>query len=169
MDKGSIIIGGITIAVLAVIIGVAAMSPESKPAIGKDYANQGQEHIKIGVTHPPYNSNPPTSGWHYEQPAPWGVHTEALPDEAAVHNLEHGGIWISYNPDKVDKKTIEQLTNLTKSYKSKVILTPRKANETKIALASWTKLETLDSFDEAKIKDFIARNKNKGPEQVPDM
>ena len=91
------------------------------------------------------------------------------PDERFLHNLEHGGVWISYNPDKANKDTIDKLTTLTKSYSSKVILSPRKADDKAIALASWGRLMTLDSFDEAKIRDFIARNKNKGPEQVPDM
>src|SRR3990167_4512427 len=62
-------------------------------AVGQEFENQGQAHIKNGESHPPYNSNPPTSGWHYVLPANWGVYAKPLADEQAIHNLEHGGIW----------------------------------------------------------------------------
>ena len=69
----------------------------------------------------------------------------------------------------MDQTTKDNLVNLTKRYSSKVILTPRPENDTAIALAAWTRLTKLDTYDEAKIQEFIGRNKNKGPEQVPDM
>src|SRR3989344_5078 len=52
--------------------------------------------VAVGASHEAYNSNPPTSGPHYEQPSRWGVSQAELPDEQLIHNLEHGGIWISY-------------------------------------------------------------------------
>src|SRR6266498_134025 len=126
MDKGTIFIGGITLAVIGVIIGLAFMNPANKPPVGQSFPIQSRDHIEVGVTHPAYNSNPPTGGWHYAQPSDWGVYTEAnnQPDERFLHNLEHGGVWISYNPDKANKDTIDKLTTLTKSYSSKVILSP---------------------------------------------
>ncbi len=133
-------------------------------AVGQVFENQGQVHIKIGDSHPPYNSNPPTSGWHYSLPASWGVYDKPLVDEQAVHNLEHGGIWISYKD--IDEETKVNLEKITKANGSSVIMSPRDANDSKIVLASWTRLEKLDSYDEAKILDFILRNKNKGPESV---
>ena len=47
-------------------------------------------------------------------------------------------------------------------------MTPRAANDSKIALASWERLLKLDSYNEEEIKDFVARMRNKGPESVPD-
>ena len=132
--------------------------------IGQLFENQGQTHIKTGESHPPYNSNPPTSGWHYIQPARWGVYARPLVDEQAVHNLEHGGIWISYKD--IDAETKANLEKIAKANSRSVILSPRDANDSKIMLASWTRLEKLDSYDEAKILDFILRNKNKSPEPL---
>lgn len=133
-------------------------------AIGQIFENQGQTHIKISEEHPPYNSNPPTSGWHWAQPASWGVYNRPLVDEQAVHNLEHGGIWISYK--EIDEETRANLEKITKANRSSVIMSPRDANDSKIILASWTRLEKLDSYDEAKILDFILRNKGTGPEPI---
>jgi len=140
-----------------------ASQPE-KPRPGETFPILGQEHISVGATHPVYNSNPPTSGWHYAQPANWGVYQEELPDETLIHNLEHGGIWISYKD--VDQETKSSIEAIGKRYPGSVVVTPRSANDAKVVLASWGRLEKLESFDETRIVDFIKANKNKSPEPL---
>lgn len=44
-----------------------------------------------------YNSIPPVGGPHWPVPAAWGNSTVPVPDERAVHNMEHGGVVVSYN------------------------------------------------------------------------
>ena len=124
----------------------------------------GQKHITVGASHSPYNSNPPTSGWHYAQSADWGVYQQELPDEQLIHNLEHGGIWISYK--NIDQKTKEDLEIIGKKYPESVVVTPRSANDANIVLASWGRLEKLESFNETKIVEFIKANTNKSPEPL---
>lgn len=132
---------------------------------GQTFENQGQTHIAEGsIDHPTYNSNPPTSGWHWPQPAAWGIYKTTEPDERLVHNLEHGGIWISYKPD-LDANTIAQLEDMAKRYR-KVIVEPRAANDANISLAAWTHLENIDSFDEGEIMKFIDAYYDNGPEKV---
>lgn len=133
---------------------------------GETFADQGNLHISPGAQHDPYNSNPPTSGPHYGQPAPWGIYDEARPDEELVHNLEHGGVWISYK-DPNDRALIEQLKDIADDYSLKVIMTSRPQNDSRIAVAAWTKLLKLEEFDEDLIRAFIQGYINKGPEQVP--
>lgn len=140
-----------------------ANQPE-KPRSGKTFPILGREHIAVGASHPAYNSNPPTSGWHYAQPADWGVYQQELPDEQLLHNLEHGGIWISYKD--IDQETKSNLETISKRYSGSVIITLRSANDAKIVLASWGRLEKLESFDEIRIVDFIKANKNKSPEKL---
>ena len=43
-----------------------------------------------------YDSFPPTSGPHYPQWVTWGAYGKPLPEIAAVHNLEHGGVIVQY-------------------------------------------------------------------------
>ncbi len=131
---------------------------------GQAFPIQGAEHIQIGAEHPAYTTNPPTSGWHYGQSAAWGVYQEALPDEQLIHNLEHGGIWISYKDITPDIKS--KLETLAQKYPGSVILTPRTQNNTPITLASWGRLQELSSYDEAIIITFIRANKNKSPEPL---
>ena len=47
----------------------------------------------------PYTSNPPVSGRHYPIWARWQIHTQVVPREYYVHNLEHGGVILLYRPD----------------------------------------------------------------------
>ena len=124
-----------------------------------------QEHIAQGsFDHPEYNSNPPTSGWHWPQPAEWGIYEQSPADEQLVHNLEHGGIWISYQPG-ADEQVVEQLRDFARRYR-KVIVAPREANDSAIALAAWGRLQKLETYNEESIIEFIEAFYDKGPEKV---
>src|SRR3989344_1627121 len=137
------------------------LNQPEKPRSGTAIPILGQDHIAVGAFHPPYNSDPPTSGWHYEESAPWVVDQNELPDEQLIHNLEHGGIWISYTG--VDNATKSALEKIARSEK-KVIVEPRAKNNAPIILASWGRLLKLDTFDEQAVMDFIETNRNQAPE-----
>lgn len=129
---------------------------------------QGQTHIPIGASHPPYNSNPPSSGWHYEQPANWGYYTRELPDEQLVHNLEHGGIWIAYRPT-LDAGIVERMEEASKPWSRRIIMEPRSANDADIALVAWEWVDTFSAseFSEKRLVDFIKEYYDEGPEKIP--
>lgn len=133
--------------------------------VGQSIPIQGREHIQIDESHLAYNSNPPTSGPHYGQEVEWGIYQEELPDEQVVHSLEHGGIWISYQPD-IDEGAKEKIEAIGKKYLGSVVVSPRSSNDSLIALASWGRLEKLSFFDEQSIIEFIKNNKNKSPEPL---
>ncbi|OJI06579.1 hypothetical protein BK004_02760 [bacterium CG10_46_32] len=141
------------------------ISRATTPRPGESIAIQGRDHISVGSSHPEYNSNPPTSGPHYSQPTPWGVYQDELKDENVIHSMEHGGIWISYQPD-IDDETKAKIEAIGKKHSGSVVVSPRSANDSLIALASWGRLEKLSLFDEAQIIEFIKRNKNKSPEPL---
>ncbi|MFA4831173.1 MAG: DUF3105 domain-containing protein [Patescibacteria group bacterium] len=131
---------------------------------GEAVSLQGAQHVAVGAEHPKYNSNPPTSGWHYAAPANGGFYENELPDEQVLHNLEHGSIWISYKD--IDEDTKIKLEDIGRRFSQSVIITPREKNDAKIALASWGRLQKLEQFDEEAIINFIKANKNKSPEPL---
>jgi alpha-galactosidase len=88
-----------------------------------------------------------------------------LPDEQLIHNLEHGGIWISFKPD-VDAETKAKIVDLAAQYSQSVVVTPRADNPHPIEVASWRRLLDLDVFNRDQILDFIKRNKNQSPEPL---
>jgi thiol-disulfide isomerase/thioredoxin len=127
------------------------------------FAIVDQDHIRQGdpVT---YNSNPPTSGEHFASPLPWGVYGQTFPDERAVHNLEHGGIWIAYNPE-LDRSSVRLLRKLAAQYPSAVVMSPRPDNDSPIVVASWGRMMQLDSVDAGAINLYITTYMNDSPEQ----
>lgn len=164
-----IIILSVVLVILVVGAGILLFKygntlPKDIPQQGEAFPLQTASHIEVGALHDPYNSNPPTSGPHYAQDAEWGVYQEVLPDEQLIHSLEHGGIWISYKD--IDTQTKDQLETISREYPQAVIVTPRPNADAKISLASWGRLEKLDSFDQDKIISFIKANKNKSPEPL---
>ncbi len=136
--------------------------PADIPQVGEIMPIEGSEHIEVGADHHPYDSNPPTSGHMYGQVANPGVYNKPLADELVVHSLEHGRIWISYKES--DQDTLIKLDEIARRYSKDVVLSPRENNDAPIALASWGRLQKLQTLDEQAITTFIQANKNKSPE-----
>lgn len=161
--------------ILAVIIysgyKLFKKGPTTPP--GTFFEAQSRDHITEGATHSEYNSNPPTGGWHYAQPAQTGIYDVELPDEQLIHNLEHSHVRISYRPDLLDKDSIEKLVDLTKKYGPKMIMTPRAKNDSAVAINAWQYLQKFDKVDDVSLEqmnDFIKYHRGKsGPENPLDF
>ena len=138
-----------------------------RPKPGQSVQLLARTHIDVGAAHEPYNSDPPTSGPHYAQPATGGFYDAALPDETLVHNLEHGYVVIWYkcsSPDDAQcqalKAQIKDVMNragpvvITTGVK-KLIAVPRPKMDAVIALTSWGRIDKLSSFTESEVMEFI--------------
>jgi hypothetical protein len=55
----------------------------------------GHAHVTGPVS---YSLTPPTGGDHNADWMTCGIYDKAVPNERAVHNLEHGAVWITYQP-----------------------------------------------------------------------
>ncbi len=79
------------------ISGVLAWDTTGWPGDGSPHAGAlGHDHVAGPVT---YTELPPVGGSHSAIWMNAGVYTKPVPTERAVHNLEHGGVWITYNPN----------------------------------------------------------------------
>lgn len=158
-----IVVGFVAVVVVA---GMTA-SPEP-PRPGIEQSDNGNEHVDSKE----YGGDqPPTSGPH-AGPIAWGMYDTEVRDDQVIHNMEHGGVYVSYQPG-LPKDQIEKLTNLLsepfsnpKFQPKKVILAPRAANKSPIVLSSWLRSEELESYDQSKIEDYIERNLGKSPEPL---
>ncbi len=160
----SLIIFITLISSLGGLILLVKSKPE-KVLQGNEFEDQGRQHVEeVPVSY--YVTNPPTSGNHNAEPLPWQIYNTEISDERQVHNLEHGGVIIQYKDvnDIVLAAKLTDLYNNTKGSFGKIILAPRSNMDSKIALTSWTRLETLNEFDSNAISTFIKNNYGKSPE-----
>lgn len=178
------------IAALGVAILTWLFVESSKPLPGSKVDDLGRGHVPVG-TEVSYNSNPPTSGRHYEDWIRAGVYETEKDDRNLVHSLEHGYIVMSYKcntstslsagvkSEKSNEATESgQLSEECKSRKDqlakvyekkgerKLIVVPGENLDTNFALTAWTYIDKFDSFDFARIEKFIDAHLNMGPEKT---
>lgn len=76
--------------------GVVAYDTKGYPAPGSaDAGTLGHDHVNGTIV---YAVTPPVGGPHNPIWMNAGVYTQPVPTEHAVHDLEHGAIWITYRP-----------------------------------------------------------------------
>ena len=129
------------------------------------------QHLPVGQTIA-YPAYPPASGQHSASASTWGLHTEPVVDELAVHNLEHGGVVVSHNNIPADDlaKISALLTSYPKDQYGKVKLLIRpydKIAPGTIVLTAWNWIDELTTYDEARVKAFMNAHLNKCCESVP--
>jgi hypothetical protein len=139
----------------------AKKSEETRP--GEQTTTAGSDHINVGDEHDPYVTNPPTSGAH-GSPVNFSVYQEELLDENVVHNLEHGGIWISYK--NLGQEDVGKLEDIGRKYSGRTVVSPRSANDSNVVVASWGRILELEEVDVEKITEYVKKNFNRSPEPL---
>ena len=112
-----------------------------------------------------YDPAPPVGGEHFPVPGTCGFYdSDEPPDELIVHDLEHGAVWIAYDPDLDDaQRTV--LRELV-ARQAKVMATPYEGLEAPLVVSAWARQLTLDSVDDPRLEQFIDtyRNSENAPE-----
>jgi len=147
---------------VAPAVETVTQPPENPALLGESFAIMEAKHVNISDA-PTYNSNPPTSGPHANA-LPWGFNTSEISDVNVLHNLEHGGIWISYKD--IPTEQVAALEAIATANSGSVIISPRAANDSAVAVVSWGRLMQLDTVDVEQINQFITTNKNNSPEPL---
>ena len=134
------------IVILGAVLGFVAFSGgggnsgttagiSSKSCVEKSYPGLAPKHLSNADQKVKYNSFPPSSGPHYQTPAPWSIYTEPVQQTILVHNLEHGGIILQYG--SVDQKTVGKIQSFYSSDPYGLVVAPYPKLGKKIALAAW--------------------------------
>jgi hypothetical protein len=129
-----------------------------------DYA-AGQDHVTTPVQ---YKESPPVGGPHDPNWADCAgsVYTVDIRHENAVHGLEHGAVWITYNPGQLSDADVAKLAKLVDGQSGRM-LSPYVGQDSAISLQSWDHQLKVDSADDKRIKqfaDFFTRNGDFYPE-----
>jgi hypothetical protein len=103
-----------------------------------------------------YDMSPPIGGNHspYWANCTGTVYTHQIANENAVHMLEHGAVWITYNPKTATKSDISTLSNLVSGV-DRLALSPYAGLKTPISLQSWDYQLFVNSATDPRIAKFI--------------
>ncbi|GIH11836.1 DUF3105 domain-containing protein [Rugosimonospora africana] len=102
-----------------------------------------------------YPQSPPVGGVHNPnwERCQGDVYPDQIPNENAVHALEHGSVWVTYNPslakDQVDKLASKVRGN------DFMLMSPYPGLDKPISLQAWGFQLKLDSADDPRIDQFI--------------
>jgi hypothetical protein len=104
-----------------------------------------------------YDQSPPFGGPHDQV---WAncmgtVYPDGLRTENAVHSLEHGAVWIAYNPDELSEDQIATLSAKVENQQY-MLMSAYPGLDSPISLQSWGHQLKLDSVDDPRIDQFIA-------------
>ncbi|MCM1969979.1 MULTISPECIES: DUF3105 domain-containing protein [unclassified Streptomyces] len=119
-----------------------------------DAKNLGRKHVETPVK---YEMTPPVGGDHNPR---WmncngDVYKNPIPEINAVHSLEHGAVWVTYN-EKAAAADVEKLAT-TVAKRPYTLMSPVKEQSGTIMLSAWGKQLTVDSADDARVATFLTK------------
>lgn len=107
-------------------------------------------HVNTQVA---YAQTPPNSGDHNPVPQQCAVYTEPIAPEHAVHSLEHGAVWITYNDD-VPEDQVEELADKVEG-DPYLLMSPVPNQTSPINLSAWGRRLSVDTASDDRIDRFI--------------
>lgn len=125
------------------------------------FTDLSQDHVSTAVD---YAQNPPTGGEHSAVGQVCGFYSEPIVDENAVHSLEHGAVWITYNPS-LDPDQVDALRDFA-AKDNYVLVSPRDGLDSPVVASAWGVQLQLDSAADERLPVFLASYVN-GP-QTPE-
>lgn len=146
------------LAVIGILVGIVVTSatPPVDPAAieieGLETFEVESLHVQTAVE---YEMTPPVGGPHNPTWLNCGVYEQEVPAEYAVHSLEHGAVWVTYNPDDVSGADLDALrSQMPRTY---MILSPFPGLEAPVVASAWGVQVSLDGIDDPRLNDFIVK------------
>lgn len=146
----------------ALVLGAALLAPLVDRAIrGEEQAQRAldlslvetwditdRSHTTDEVT---YAQEPPAGGAHAPIWLACGVYDEPVRDENAVHDLEHGTVWITHDPGL----SADDVEELAAQLPDNGIMSPREDLPAPVVVTVWGAQLQLDGADDARLGLFL--------------
>ncbi len=149
------------LAVIALVVASIVFTPkpvtydrgdgDGSSITGVETFQNTANHVEGDVDYP---QAPPAGGDHNAMWLNCGVYSEPVPEVNAVHSLEHGAVWVTYDPDALDQAAVDAIeAKLPSSY---VILSPHEDLDAPVVLSAWNAQLKLDSADDPRLEEFLS-------------
>lgn len=147
----------LVIAAITASFVFAPPAPASYTAGSEGADIEGVETFQNTTTHVEgtvdYEQSPPAGGPHNQVWLNCGVYDQPVPNENAVHSMEHGAVWVTYDADALSADDIATLrSHLPSSY---IVLSPYDGIDSPVVLSNWNHQLKLDSVDDPRIPQFL--------------
>ncbi|WNB86768.1 DUF3105 domain-containing protein [Cellulomonas sp. ATA003] len=118
----------------------------------EEFEGLGNSHVSTTVE---YEQVPPVGGDHNAVWQNCGVYGEPVADENAVHSLEHGAVWITYDPtlpaDQVEALEAKAASN------NYVLVSPYEGVPTPVVASAWGLQLQLDDAADERLDVFLRK------------
>ncbi|GLI26689.1 membrane protein [Agromyces rhizosphaerae] len=153
---GAAIVGALAVVGVIVTSVVLIPQPANYTAGGSGADVEGVQTFENTSLHVDgtvdYPQNPPAGGEHNPAWLNCGVYSEQVPSENAVHSMEHGAVWVTYDPSLPDDELSALRAQLPSTY---VILSPFEGLPSPIVLSGWNTQLQVESADDERIAEYL--------------
>jgi hypothetical protein len=166
--KRTFMVSAVAVPLVLVIVVLAAISihASATKTLGSDisglqtYTGLSRNH----VDNPTYKQKPPVGGDHLKIWQNCGVYDQPINDGNGVHSMEHGAVWVTYQPDLAS----DQVSKLAGDAKGQpyVLVTPYDGLPAPVVATAWGYQVKLTGADDPRLEQFI-RTFEQGP-QTPE-
>lgn len=163
--RRTLLVWGAVLATVALIGGAVAFAivreQANKPSLAavKTYTVT-QGHVNTPVT---YQQTPPAGGEHAPRWLNCATYAAPVPNENAVHSMEHGAVWVTYKPDLPAEQVQTLKDAMPATY---AILSPHAGLKAPVVASAWGKQLELTGADDPRLPAFIKQFRQ-GP-QTPE-
>lgn len=171
--RNRIIIGVSILVALALIIpaAIVILGEQRRQAALDDAVAQPidgvQEFSDLSATHVrtdvEYDQQPPVGGDHNPAWQNCGFYSEPVRDVHAVHSLEHGAVWVTYDPE-LPEEDLDRLRELADQH-SYLLVSPYEDLPAPVVASAWGLQLQLDDVEDERL-DLFLRKYLQGPQTL---
>ena len=151
---GGVVALGVVIALI--VVGSSGGGSGQLPRGTQVFAENNHQHVTGTVR---YNRTPPAGGAHNAVWLNCGVYTQPVPNENAVHDLEHGAVWITYRPNLSPSGVVHLLQFVESHYVGQeryLLLSPYPGLPAPVVASAWGAQLRLNGPDDPRLPAFVA-------------
>jgi hypothetical protein len=123
----------------------------------QDFEVASRNHVAGSVQ---YAQDPPVGGDHNPVGLDCAAYAQPVPNERAVHDLELGAVWITYQPD-LSQDDVDVLGSIASD--TFILVSPYPGLDSPVVASSWGHQLRLQDVDDERLQQFI-RAFREGPD-----
>jgi hypothetical protein len=127
----------------------AQAPPDNPPEGVRTYPATTNRNVEPPIS---YEQDPPTNGDHAPYWQRCGFYSSPIENEAAVHSMDHGAVWITYRPD-LPSDQVDTLRRLAQE--QYVLVSPYPDLYAPVVATAWRNQLELTGADDPRLRRFV--------------